>query len=63
MRTIRVDDEVYELIARYARLWNQTHGEVVDTIVRLHQQPEHTVAAPSTTAIEADGTISGGVQR
>ncbi|MBX7267582.1 hypothetical protein KIF24_17105 [Micromonospora sp. Llam7] len=61
MRTIRVDDEVYELVTRYARLWNQTPGHTTETLVRLHDQPEHTVVAPPPTAIEADSASAGEV--
>nr|MDT0658791.1 hypothetical protein [Micromonospora sp. DSM 115978] len=63
MRTIRVDDEVYELVTRYARLWNQSHGHAVGTLVRLHDQPERTVTGPPATAVGADGASAGEVQR
>jgi negative regulator of replication initiation len=47
MPIIEVDDEVYDHVARHARLWGQSMGQAVGTLIRLCVQPEHTVARPS----------------
>ncbi|MEV7628837.1 hypothetical protein [Actinoplanes sp. NPDC089786] len=34
------------MVNRYAKLWDQSDGEAVDTLIRLHAEPVHLVAAP-----------------
>lgn len=58
MPFIEVSDEAYAALTEYATRWNQTRGEVVDTLIRLYTQPEHTVAAPC-----GDGETSGNATR
>jgi negative regulator of replication initiation len=55
MPIIEVDDEVYDHIARYARLWGQSMGEAVATLIRLLVQPDHTVAGPCGPTCDGTG--------
>jgi len=50
---IEATDEAYDLVTGYARLWNQTESDAIDTLIRLYLQPVHTAAAPSD-----DGHVS-----
>lgn len=63
MPSIEVSDAAYALVTGYARLWDQTEREVVDTLIRLYDVPAHTVAAPPATTIEAHGASAGEVRR
>lgn len=47
MPYIEVTDEAYDLVTCYARLWNQTESEAVDTLIRLYLQPVHTADPPN----------------
>jgi hypothetical protein len=58
VRHIDVDDDVYEQLTAYARLWQQTEGEALATLLRLYVQPVHTVAPPPAQA-NADGSREG----
>ncbi len=65
MPIIEVDDEVYDHVARHARLWGQGMGEAVATLIRLRLQPEHTVARPGGPTCDGAGQVdaAGEVRR
>ncbi len=56
MPHIEVDDDVYEQLTAYARLWRQTPGEAVATLLRLYVQPVHTATPPPHTAGHTAGS-------
>ena len=56
MPTIEVSDATHALVTGYARLWDQTETQAVDTLIRLYAMPVHTVAAPPATTTEPDST-------
>jgi len=58
---IEVTDEAHDLVTGYARLWNQTEGEAIDTLIRLYVQPVHTATAPSRCG-QVSSDDSGQVQ-
>jgi hypothetical protein len=63
MPAIEVSDAAHALVTGYTQLWGQTETEAVDTLIRLHNMPVHTVAAPPATTTEPNRARPDQAQR